>query len=115
MANTYTWVITAMDAYPQQAGQTDVVFTVHWTLNGTDGSGHNGSVYGTVGLTPYQAGEPFTPYAQLTQNQVIVWVTAALGAEQVASLEKNIDQQIANQISPSIVSPALPWASTANA
>jgi len=109
MANTYTWVITAMDAYPQQAGQTDVVFTVHWTLNGTDGSGHNGSVYGTVGLTPYQAGEPFTPYAQLTQNQVIVWVTAALGAEQVAALEASIDQQIQQQITPTSVNLPPPW------
>jgi hypothetical protein len=68
--NTFTWVITALDCYPQDAGQTDVVFTCHYTLNGTDGNGHNGSVYGTVGVT-YTAGEPFTPYAQLTQAQVV--------------------------------------------
>lgn len=108
MANTYTWVITAMDAYPQQEGQTDVVFTVHWTLNGTDGNGHNGSVYGTVGVT-YTAGEPFTPYAQLTQAQVTGWVTAALGAEQVAAYETNIDQQIQQQIAPTSVNLLPPW------
>jgi hypothetical protein len=110
MANTYTWVITAMDSYPQHAGQTDVVFTIHWTLNATDGSGHNASVYGTVGVI-YAAGEPFTPYAQLTQQQVIGWVTTSLGAEQVAAYEASLDQQIANQITPPVVTLPLPWSS----
>ena len=107
MAVTYTWTINAMDCYPQHDGETDVVFTVHWTLNGTDGT-YNGSVYGTVGVT-YDASAPFTPYADLTQNQVVGWVEAALGAEQVASLEANIATQIANQANPPVVTPPLPW------
>ena len=107
MAVTYTWNITSMDCYPQHDGETDVVFTVHWTLNGTDGT-YNGSVYGTVGVT-YDASAPFTPYADLTQNQVVAWVEAALGAEQVVSLEANIATQIANQANPPVVTPPLPW------
>ena len=107
MATTYTWTINAMDCYPQHDGETDVVFTVHWTLNGTDGT-YNGSVYGTVGVT-YDASAPFTPYADLTQNQVVGWVEAALGAEQVASLEANIATQIAAQANPPVVTPPLPW------
>jgi len=109
MSITYTWTINAMDAYPTYESQTDVVFIVHWTLNGTDGT-HNGSVYGTVGVT-YEAGSPFTPYADLTQDQVIGWVTSALGAEQVAEYEANVSQQIADQANPPVVTPALPWAS----
>jgi hypothetical protein len=108
MSNNFTWVINAMDCYPQADGQTDVVFTVHYTLNGTDGNGHNGSVYGTVGLT-YTAGSPYTPYASLTQDQVIGWVTTTLGPEQVAAMEANINTQIANQINPPVVTPPLPW------
>ena len=107
MAITYTWQITAMDCYPQYEGETDVVFTCHWTLNGTDGT-YNGSVYGTVGVT-YTAGSPYTPYADLTQAQVVGWVETALGAEQVASLEANIATQIQNQINPPVVTPPLPW------
>ena len=107
MAVTYTWNINAMDCYPQHDGETDVVFTVHWTLSGTDGT-YSGSVYGTVGVT-YDASAPFTPYADLTQNQVVAWVEAALGAEQVASLEANIATQIANQANPPVVTPPLPW------
>jgi len=107
MAITNTWSVTQMDAYPTQDGYTDVVFTVHWTLTGTDGT-YNGSVYGTVGVT-LNPDEPFIPYADLTEAEVIGWVQTALGAEQVASYEANVATQIANQISPPVVTPPLPW------
>jgi hypothetical protein len=108
MANTsYTWVIEAMDCKPQEDGQTDVVITVHWRLNGTDGT-NTATVYGTVGLI-YTPGSPFTPYADLTQDQVIGWVQGALGFDQCAELTTNLDQQIANQVNPPVVTPPLPW------
>jgi hypothetical protein len=108
MANTYTWSFPTLTAYPTYESQTDVVYTVHWVLNGTDGNGHNGSVYGTVGLT-YTAGTPFTPFAQLTESQVQGWVTSALGATQVSALEANIDQQIQQQVTPTSVNLTPPW------
>jgi len=108
MANTYTWSFPTLTAYPTYESQTDVVYTVHWVLSGTDGNGHNGSVYGTVGLT-YVAGSPYTPFAQLTESQVQGWVTSALGATQVSALEANIDQQIQQQITPTSVNLTPPW------
>ena len=108
MANTYTWSFPTLTAYPQSEGQTDVVYTVHWTLTGTDGNGHTGSVYGTVGLT-YVAGSPYTPYADLTEAQVQNWTTTTLGAEQVAALEANINAQIQQQITPTSVNLPPPW------
>lgn len=108
MTITYTWSVVQMDAYPQADGEKDVVFTVHWTLSGTDGT-YNGSAYGSVGVTVDPA-EPFTPYADLTKTQVIGWVQEALGVEIVASFEANIATQIADQINPPIVTPPLPWA-----
>jgi hypothetical protein len=96
-----------MDAYPEQDGETDVVFTVHWTLSATDGT-YNGSVYGSVGVT-LDEGSTFTPYAELTEAQVVGWVQTALGAEQVAAYEANVAEQIANQINPPVVTPPLPW------
>jgi len=107
MAITYTWVIDAMDCKPQEDGKTDVVMTVHWRLNGTDGT-YNATVYSTVGLT-YTAGSPFTPYADLTQDLVIGWVKDALGLDQVTTFETNVAAQIEAQINPSVVTPALPW------
>jgi hypothetical protein len=69
---------------------------------------HTGSVYGSVGVT-LDEGATFTPYASLTQAQVIGWVQDALGEEQVASYEANVAQQIENQINPPVVTPPLPW------
>jgi hypothetical protein len=108
MTITNTWNVLQMDAYPEKDGEEDVVFTVHWTLTGTDGT-YNGSVYGSVGVN-VDPEEPFTPYEDLTQEQVIGWVKDALGEDQVASYEENVAQQIENQINPPIVTPPLPWA-----
>jgi len=103
---TFTWTVTQLDCYPQAEGQTDVVFTVHWQLTGTDGT-YNGSVYSTCNVT-YVAGTPYTPYDQLTQNQVLGWIWAS-GVDQ-ASAEAAVQTQINNQINPPVVSPPLPWA-----
>ena len=107
MSVTNTWVIEQMDCYPQAEGETDVVFTVHWRINATDGT-YNATSYGTVGVT-YEAGTPYTPYADLTQAQVVGWVEAALGPEKVASIEANLATNIANQANPPVVTPPLPW------
>jgi len=109
MSNTYTWSFPTLSAYPSYEGETDVVFTVHWVMNGTDGNGHSGSVYGTVGVT-YADGSPFTPYADLTEAQVTAWVIESLGAERVAELETSIDNQIQQQVSPTVVDLPPPWA-----
>lgn len=102
-----TWNIIQMDAYPEYEGNADVVFTVHWTLNAVDGE-HAGSVYGSVGLT-LDPEATYVPFADLTKEQVVGWVHAALGEEQVAAYEANVAEQIANQANPPVVSPALPW------
>jgi hypothetical protein len=53
-------------------------------------------------------GEAFTPYADLTQDQVLGWVWAN-GVDKDAT-EAAVEQQIANAKNPPVVSPALPWA-----
>lgn len=102
---TITWTITAMDCYPQEGGNTDVVFNVHWTCAGTDGT-YNASVYSTCSV-PAPSGSAFTPYDQLTQNQVLDWVWAN-GVDKFAT-ESAVVQQIDNQINPPVVTPPLPW------
>jgi hypothetical protein len=108
--STFLWNISAMSCYPQAEGETDVVFTVHWQCNGTqeqDGKTYNGSTYGTCGVT-YTAGSPYTPYADLTQEQVLGWVWAS-GVDKDAT-EAAVQQQIDNAINPPVVTPPLPWA-----
>jgi len=102
---TFTWTVSQLDCYPQYDNQTDVVFTVHWTCSGTDGT-YNGSVYSTCSVT-YVAGTPYTPYDQLTQDQVLGWIWAG-GVDQ-ASAEAAVQAQIDNAKNPPVITPALPW------
>ena len=101
----YTWLIEAIDCYPQAEGQTDVAFTIHWRCNATDGT-YNATIYSTCPVT-YTAGAPFTPYAQLTQSQVLGWIWGA-GVSETAT-QTALDGMINSQINPTVVTPPLPW------
>ena len=103
--NTYTWTVTAMDVYPQADGQTDVVYNVHWTCAGTDGT-YSSSVYATCSV-PAPEGT-FTPYADLTQDQVLGWIWAG-GVDKDAT-EAAVATGIENQVNPPTLTPPLPWA-----
>lgn len=108
MTITNTWGVVQMDTYPTFENFTDIVFTVHWNLTATDGEGHTGYTYGSVGLV-VDPENGYTPYDQLTEQQVVGWVKDALGEEAVTGYEENVAQQIANQINPPVVTPPLPW------
>ena len=109
MSATITWTVTAMDCYPQADGEADVVFNVHWTCSGVQDT-YNGSVYATSAV-PISSTGAFTPYADLTQEQVLGWIWAN-GVDQAAT-EAAVQQQIDNQINPPVVTPPLPWATPA--
>jgi len=108
MSITYEWKINQLECYPQADGHTDVVFTVHWDRLATDGT-YNARIYGSQAVT-LDAEAPFTPYADLTEAQVIGWLEEAFGPETLAAQVAALDQQIENQINPPVVSPPLPWA-----
>jgi hypothetical protein len=103
---TITWNISELNCLPQSAEGADYVVTAHWQCNGANGD-YSGSVYSTCSFAVVQ-GEAFTPYADLTQDQVLGWVWAN-GVDKDAT-EAAVEQQIQNQINPPIVSPPLPWA-----
>jgi len=103
---TITWSVSALDCYPHADGQADVVFTVHWTCAGTDGT-YNASVYSTCSVPAPSVN--FTPYEDLTQEQVLQWVWDN-GVDKDAT-EAAVQQQIDNQINPPMVTPPLPWSS----
>lgn len=105
MATEITWVIEWMQCKPKEGDMTDVVVTAGWRCNGTDGA-YNATVYSTCSF-PMPEGS-FTPYADLTQDQVLGWCWQN-GVDKDAT-EAAVAQQIENQINPPIVQPPLPWA-----
>lgn len=106
MTTDYTWLIEQIDCYPQLDGKTDVVFTVHWRCNAADDT-FNATQYGSVNVN-YNPDEPYTPYADLTQDQVLGWVWSN-GVDKDAT-EAALAQNINDQINPPVVTPPLPWA-----
>ena len=87
----FTWNVSAIDCYPQVDGKTNVAFNVHWQLSATQDT-YSGSVYSTCGV-PAPTGA-FTPYADLTQDQVLGWIWAN-------GFDKDATE--------AVVQPALPW------
>ena len=107
MAITYTWSIDSMANYPSSEGQSNVVFQVNWKLTGTDGT-YSASETGGLAVT-YVAGEPYIPYAQLIEQQVIGWVTSSMNQSTLEMYQANIAASIAEQANPPFVISPLPW------
>jgi len=104
MTATITWIIEWMQCKPTEGSYTDVVVSAGWRCNGVQDT-YNATCYGTASF-PMPEGS-FTPYPDLTQEQVLGWCWAN-GVDQMG-VEANVQSQIDNQINPPIVTPPLPW------
>lgn len=112
MSATITWVIEYMQCVPTEGSYTDVVITAGWRCTGVqtaNGTEYTATVYSAAGFPQPTEGGSFTPYADLTQEQVLGWCWAN-GVDQSAT-EASVQQQIDQQINPPVIQPPLPWAS----
>jgi len=108
MATTITWQIDWMSASTQTInGFSEVVLTAGWRCNGTDGT-HSASNYGSCSFPQPTTGGQFTPYADLTQTQVLGWCWEN-GVNQSAT-ELAVNTQIGLLENPPVTQPPLPWA-----
>ena len=92
MAITKTWEVNTL----QRELADGYVNKVIYRVKGTDGT------YETRATGEVDLEKPYTlvPYKDLTHDTVISWVKAKLGADQVASIEKAIDNNITLQKTP---------------
>ena len=85
---TFNWSISQMDRLTSDG----FVITVHYTVSAVEDT-YSANTYGTIGYTQ-EPGKTYTPYADLTQAQVVGWVQTSLGQSNVeASLQGQIDLQ----------------------
>jgi hypothetical protein len=117
----YTWEFPALDVKYSDGEMTNVVNTVHWRLNATDGV-HTVSTYGSIGV-PEPTPEAFVSYDDLTKEEVQSWVESAMrtetpsvdGTEEavvvdgVQELYENLARQIAVQKAPVSGTLTPPW------
>ena len=101
---TILWLIERLLVKPTEGSLTDVVITADWRCNGSQES-FSGTCYGSTSFAPPSGS--FTPYNELTEQQVLDWCYAN-GVDQ-AAIEANVSLQIQNQIDPPVVSLPLPW------
>lgn len=114
MTISYFWAINPLECYPTASGETDVVFTAHWQFHAIaqiEDEVYRASTIGTQALT-YEAGTPFTPFHELTLEQVSGWVENAMGEEYVNKMKADLAQQIESQINPPVLVLTSPWLST---
>lgn len=94
----FTWNVVQMDRLTSDG----FVVTVHYNVSAEEGE-FTASTYGTVGYTQEEGN--YTPFEQLTQEQVIGWVQTSLGKDTV---EEALASQIEAQKNP-VTESGLPW------
>lgn len=100
---TITWSITSMVIIPQVDQYADYAWQVGWTCSATDGV-NTQTITSSVTFYPSQQGQPYVPYDQLTEAQVIEWVQATLGVDKTAQTESVVTSLLTATPAP------LPWA-----
>jgi len=86
------WTISSVKAQVEQEGLQNVIHTIHWRLGKEDGE-HYADVYGSKSLAAPSA-DNFIPSEDVTLDMVKEWLEASFEAEELESLEANLDAQI---------------------
>lgn len=101
------WQIEWMNVSTQPVeGFNEVVLTAGWRCNAVDGD-FSTTAYGSVGFPQPQENGQFTPYNELTQEQVLGWVWEN-GVDK-DEVESNLDKQLETRVNPPVIIPPLPW------
>jgi len=103
--NTYNWIIEALDCKVNEGDLQDVVYNVHWRYSATNKNGITAETYGAQAVLP-PSEEDFTPYNELTKEQVVGWLEATID---VPAMNLMLDNQINLIINPVDVTPPLPF------
>ena len=89
MAITYKWNIHAVDTHVSHEGKSDVIYTIHYGLNGSEGD-YSDNMIGTHSVEFDK--DNFTEYADLKEADVIAWLEADLDVDTLkANIKKDID------------------------
>ena len=108
MIVAYKWDCKKLDAYPLIGEDSNVVYNVHWIVTGTSdqldqhGNPYQDRIIGTQTLDTDDITE-FIPFNDLTNEVVVEWTKSAMGEEEVASIEANIQSKINSLITPTSV------------
>jgi len=104
MANTYVWKINQLSHIVKNNNR--VVTEITWTYEASNDA--VGALSRGRTAIDFDSTQPFTEYADLSEDQVKAWLIFALGDEKIKDMQKQLDKQIADLMSPSVGN-GLPW------
>ena len=125
MSITFNWSISKMQVIPVQDSKTNVVVKAEWLLRAIDDNNNAASF--ASGICSFSLGNTFTPYEELTEQQVLNWCFAPENFSSIDSegnqttitkhlktdVETQVTEQIARQLVQKATEPALPWVQVA--
>lgn len=93
-----------IDNYPEEYGDaTDIVTAVHFIYTGIK-NGITSQRPGLIGIEFVKDSENFTPFNQLTPEQITAWVESAVGEEKLNEIKTEMEQEIDSKLEDK-----LPW------
>jgi hypothetical protein len=121
MSNTFKWSVQKLRVAPQQGDKANVVIQADWLCVAMDDE--NIVQAAASGVKSFSLGDTFTPFDQLTEEQVLGWcfasetVTETDREGNVTTTVKNLKTdaeaqvtgQIERQLAQKAAEPALPW------
>ena len=96
---TYTWAIANLERNTSDGK----VIVAHYTVSAKNDT-YSAGAYGSLGFD----GEIETPFSELTEQQIVGWVTDSLGEEKVIEIEAALQNQLDEQRTPTKAA-GLPW------
>ena len=96
---TYTWAIANLERNTSDGKVT----VAHYTVSAKNDT-YSAGAYGSLGFD----GEITTPFSELTEQQIVGWVTDSLGEEKVIEVEAALQNQLDEQAAPTKAA-GLPW------
>jgi len=104
MAVSYAWSFSELDVIIENSeGLADVVYTIHWRYSATtdDAEPYTASTIGTSSVTYDPDGpDPFIPFEDLTEADVLAWTEEYIGEEQLESYREGLAVNITEQETP---------------
>lgn len=102
-----SWTVDSIEVKPVVGSHENVVYNVQWRVIARE-EHHVASSYGSVNLA-FSEEDPFIPYEDLTEEQVINWVKQTLGPETVQSIENSATAELEKIKNPPTIMKPLPW------
>ena len=105
MAITKTWEINTLQRDLSDGYVTEVIYRVKGLSDSEEKARATGSVEFTK---PESLPSDFVAYDSLTSSTVLGWVTTALGSDVVSGIEKNLEAEVTEAITPTTAT-GVPW------